>query len=110
MQHYFIKLDGFFFNPKGKVIETIDVESDVIELFVCKHYGRKIGTNYSKLRSNKVFRLVVRSSFVFASSNCDWLKLMTSLILHNRRYCWQKQMKVELQVEMRNKCAGILFT
>ena len=48
----------------------------------------------------KAFRFVVRSWFVFANSNCDWLKLMTSLILPNRKYCLQKQMKIELQVEM----------
>ena len=48
----------------------------------------------------KAFRLAGRSLFVFASGNCDWLNLMTSLILPNRRYCLQKQMKIELQVEM----------
>ena len=31
----------------------------------------------------RAFRLIVRSSFVFASSICDWVKLMTSLILTN---------------------------
>ena len=44
---------------------------------------------------NKAFRLVVRSSFVFASSNCDWLRLMTSLISPNHSYCFQKQIKIK---------------
>ena len=46
-------------------------------------------------KMNKAFPLVVRSSFVFASSTCDWVKLMTSLILLNHRYCLQKQMEIE---------------
>ena len=45
---------------------------------------------------DKAFRLVVRYSFVFASSNCDWVRLMTLLILTNHSYCFQKQMKIEL--------------
>ena len=54
----------------------------------------------SELFNNKAFQIVVRSSCDFASSNCDWVKLMKSLILPNRRYCLQKLMKIELQVEM----------
>jgi len=47
------------------------------------HYTHK---KHFWLLPNKAFQLLVRSSFVFASSNCDWLKLITSLILPNRRY------------------------
>ena len=49
---------------------------------------------------DEAFRLVVRSSFAFASSTCVWVKLMASLILTNHSYRLQKQMKNELQVEM----------
>ena len=47
----------------------------------------------------RAFRLVVRSSFVFASSNCDWLKWITWFISANHSCCLQKQMKIELQIE-----------
>ena len=50
-------------------------------------------------QNNGVFRLVVRSSFVFASSNCDWLTLFKWLILANHSFCLRKQMKIELQAE-----------
>ena len=46
------------------------------------------------------FRLAVRSSFVFARSNCDWLKYITGFILANHSCCLQKQRKIELQVEI----------
>ena len=39
------------------------------------------------------------SLFVFATSNCDWLKYATCFLLANHRCCLQKQMKNELQVE-----------
>ena len=59
-----------------------------------------VNINDVHMLKHKAFRLVVRSSFVFASSNCDWLKLMTSSILPNRRYCLQIRMKIEPEVEM----------
>ena len=48
---------------------------------------------------NKTFRLVVRSSFIFASNNCYWTKWITWFITANHSCCLQKQMKIELQVE-----------
>ena len=48
---------------------------------------------------NKAFRLVVWSSFVFASNNCYWPKQITWFILANHSCCLQKQMEIELQVE-----------
>ena len=42
---------GFFFiNPTAKVIGTIIVEHDEIQLFGITYYGQKIGTNCSKTR------------------------------------------------------------
>jgi len=49
--------------------------------------------------NNRAFRLVVRSPFVFANSNCDFLKLITWFILANHSCCLQNQIKIELQVE-----------
>ena len=47
----------------------------------------------------RAFWLVVRSSFVFARSNCYWLKYIMWSILPNHSCCLRKQMKIELQVE-----------
>ena len=41
----------------------------------------------------RAFRLVVRSSFVFANSNCDWVTVADLFC------CFQKQIKIQLQVE-----------
>ena len=57
---------------------------------------------------NRTFRLVVRCSFVFASSNCYWLKEITWFILANHGCCLQKQMNIELQVE-RLYCKLFMF-
>ena len=42
---------GLFFNPTERVIGTITVEHDHIELLGNLHDGRKIGINFSKLGS-----------------------------------------------------------
>ena len=58
---------------------------------------------------NRAFRLVVRSSFVFANNNWDWLKLITWFILanHSNCYCLQKEMKIEIQVEILSKASSL---
>ena len=38
--------------------------------------------------SNRAFRLIVQCSFIFASSNCDWLKWITWFILANHSCLW----------------------
>ena len=43
---------NFFFDPTEKVVDTIIVVLDEIKISVYIHYGRKIGTNRSKLGSN----------------------------------------------------------
>ena len=48
---------------------------------------------------NWTFRLVVLSSFGFASSNCYWLRYITWFILSIYNCCLQKQMNIELQVK-----------
>ena len=47
----------------------------------------------------KTFWLEVRCSFVFASSNSDWLKQIMWYNLPNNGCCLQEQMKIELHVE-----------
>ena len=53
-----------------------------------------LGPLFPKIRKYEgqlcALRLVVRSSFVFASSNCDWLKYITWSILANHSCCLQK--------------------
>ena len=39
---------------------------------------------------NRAFRLVLRSSFVFANNNCYWLKYITWFILANNSFSLQK--------------------
>ena len=56
----------------------------------------------------RVFRHVVRSSFVFANNNYDWLKQITWFFLANHSCCLQKHMKMELCVERLNiNCSTI---
>ena len=50
-------------------------------------------------RVNTALRHVVRSSFVFANSNCDWVTWITWFMLANHS-CWLRiQMKIKLHVE-----------
>ena len=35
-------------------------------------YGKEV--RFADTKPNRAFRLVVRCSFVFSNSNCDWLK------------------------------------
>ena len=51
------------------------------------------------LYNNRAFRLVVRSSYVFVSSNCYLLKYISWFIWANDSCCLQKQMNIELQIE-----------
>ena len=45
------------------------------------------------------FRHAIRSSFVFATSNCYWPKKIMWFILTDNSYCWQKkQMNIEVHI------------
>ena len=47
-----------------------------------------------------LFRHAVRFSFAFANIYCNWLKQITWFISGNSSCCFQKQLKMELHIEM----------
>ena len=75
-----------------------------ILLCVPKHPKKKGWKGFPILRlndlSNRAFRHVVQSSFIFASSNCDWLKQISCFISINSSCFLQEQMNIQLHVEM----------
>ena len=65
-----------------------------------KYVDKNLGALAFCFLSNlRIFRLVVRSSFVFASTNCYLPKYIIWFILANHSWYLQKQMKIELLVE-----------
>ena len=78
-----LELNGNLFSQKNKLIivntmvSTLILENKGITTLACSA-AALVHEHLKSLHifwfENKAFRLVVRSSFVFTSGNCDWLK------------------------------------
>ena len=94
---YYRKFTAFYTNYSIAIfIQSILLQS----LLIVIKYLQKLVTDHCwRIMCNRAFWLVVRSFFVFVNNNWYWLKLITWFILANHSCCFQKQLKIKLQVE-----------